>query len=147
MGEGSFMNLVEVVSKVREGDRGKLDQFKRLLSAENDLRVLKSIAVANWQEDEISIPVYERILAINPQDDEALGALGLVKYLIGEDVEAAQCLERARKINPGGLEVLTLQAALENRPDEQVKIYRKMLELDPANRVALDNLSRLQKEH
>lgn len=146
MGEGSFMNVVEVVSKVREGDSGKLDQFKRLLSAEDDLRVLKSIAVANWQEDEISIPVYERILAINPQDDEALGALGLVKYLIGEDVEATQCLERARKINPGGLEVLTLQAALENRPDEQVKIYRKMLELDPANRVALDNLSRLQKQ-
>jgi tetratricopeptide (TPR) repeat protein len=61
-------------------------------------------------------------------------------------VEAAQCLEKARKINPDGIEVLTLQAALEKRPDEQLKIYKKMLQLDPTNRVALHNLARLQNE-
>lgn len=141
------MGLAELARRVREGHKGEIDQLRRLLAAENDLGVLKKVAAANWQEDEISIPIYERILAINPEDDEALSSLGLVKYLIGEDEEAAQCLEKARKINPGGLEVLTLQAALENRPDEQLKIYKKMLELDPTNRVALDNLARLQKEH
>jgi hypothetical protein len=64
-----------------------------------------------------------------------------VKYLIGEDAEAAQYLEKARKINPEGIEVLTLQAALEKRPGEKLRIYRKMLEIDPTNRVALDNLA------
>ena len=140
------MDLVELAGKIRAGDKSELDQFKRLLVAENDLGTLKKVAAANWQEDEISIPVYERILEINPKDDEALGSLGLVKYLIGEDTEASECLEKARKINPEGLEVLTLQAALEKRPDEKVKIYRKMLQLDPTNRVALHNLARLQKE-
>jgi tetratricopeptide (TPR) repeat protein len=146
VGEGTFMDLAEMARRIRAGDKGELDSFKRLLAAENDLGALKKIAAANWQEDEISIPVYERILEINPNDDEALGSLGLVKYLIGGDTEAAQCLEKARKINPEGLEVLTLQAALEKRPDEKLKIYRKMLELDPTNRVALHNLARLQKE-
>ena len=64
-----------------------------------------------------------------------------MKYLIGEDAEAAQYLEKARKINPEGIEVLTLQAALEKRPGEKLRIYRKMLEIDPTNRVALDNLA------
>jgi hypothetical protein len=52
---------------------------------------------------------------------------------------------QARAINPSGLQVLTLHAALEKRPDEQLRIYKRMLELDPSNRVALQNLARFQK--
>ena len=140
------MNLTELARRIRAGDKGELDEFKRLLAAENDLGALKEFADAHWQEDEISIPIYERFLEINPENDQALGSLGLVKYFIGEDVEAAQYLEKARKINPEGIEVLTLKAALEKRPDEKLRIYKKMLELDPTNPVALHNLARSQKE-
>lgn len=140
------MDLAELARRVREGNRGELDQFKRLLAAEDDLGAFRKFADAHWQEDEISIPVYTRVLEVNPQDDKAWGSLGLVNLLIGEDEEAAHCLERARKINPEGIEVLTLQAALEKRPDEELKIYTRMLELDPTNRVALDNLARLRQK-
>ena len=140
------MDLAELAGKIRRGDSSENDRFNRLLAVENDVRVLKKIGESNLQEDQISIPVYERILELNPNDDETLASLGLVKYLIGEDDEASQYLERARRINPEGLHVLTLQAALEKRPDEQVTLYRKMLQLDPTNRVALQNLARLQKQ-
>jgi tetratricopeptide (TPR) repeat protein len=138
--------LTDLVRKVREGDRSELDQLRQLLAVETDLSALKKFADAHWQENEISIPIYERFLQLNPENDQALSSLGLVKYLIGEDEEAAQCLENARKINPEGIEVLTLQAALEKKPDEKLRIYRKMLELDPTNRVALDNLARSRRE-
>jgi tetratricopeptide (TPR) repeat protein len=140
------MNLTQLARDVREGDRRELDRFKQHLAAEHDLSAFRKFADAHWQEDEISITVYKRVLELDPEDDRAWGSLGLVRLLIGEDVEAAQCLEKARKINPDGIEVLTLQAALEKRPDEQLKIYKKMLQPDPTNRVALHNLARLQNE-
>jgi len=140
------MDLTELVRKIKEGDRSELDQFRRMVAVENDLGELKKFADDHWQEDEISIPIYERFLEVNPENDQALSSLGLVKYLIGEDAEAAQYLEKARKINPDGIEVLTLQAALEKRPDEKLRTYRKMLELDPTNRVALDNLANSRRE-
>ena len=86
------MDLVELVGKIRRGDRTEVDRFKRLLAGENDVKALKKIGAANWQEDQISIPVFERILELNPEDDETLASLGLVKYLIGEDAEASHCL-------------------------------------------------------
>jgi tetratricopeptide (TPR) repeat protein len=140
------MDLARLARKIRAGDRSELEQFKRLVAAANDFTELRKFADAHWQEDEISIPVYERILEVDPEEHKALGSLGLVKYLIGEDEEAARYLDRARKINPEGIEVLTLQAALEERPEEKLQIYRKMLAVDPANQVALENLARLQKE-
>jgi tetratricopeptide (TPR) repeat protein len=140
------MELTELARKIREGNRRQLDDFKRLVAGEHDVSALREFADSHWQEDEISIPVYKRVLELNPEDDKAWSYLGLVKLLIGEDAEAVQCLERARKINPDGIEVLTLQAALEKRRDEQLKIYKKMLEQDPTNRVALANLARLQNE-
>ena len=138
--------MTELARKIREGNRRQLDDFKRLVAGEHDVSALREFADSHWQEDEISIPVYKRVLELNPEDDKAWSYLGLVKLLIGEDAEAVQCLERARKINPDGIEVLTLQAALEKRRDEQLKIYKKMLEQDPTNRVALANLARLQNE-
>ena len=140
------MDLIQTARQIVEGDKSQLTRFRELLALETDVRALKKVGAAHMQEDHVSIPVYQRILEINPEDDEALASLGLVKYLIGEDAEASQCLEKARRINPEGLQVLTLQAAFEKRPDEQLKIYKKMLELDPTNRVALQNLARLQKE-
>jgi tetratricopeptide (TPR) repeat protein len=140
------MDLTELARKIRAGDRSELDQFKRFVAVANDLTELRKFADAHWQEDEISVPVYERILELDAEDHKALGSLGLVKYLIGQDEEASRCLDRARKINPEGIEVLTLQAALEKQPDEKLKIYRKMLAVDPANQVALENLARLQKQ-
>ena len=140
------MDLAALARKIREGDRQELERFKRSLATERDIRTYREFADAHWQEDEISIPVYKRVLELIPEDDKAWASLGLVKLLIGEDAEAAQCLESARSINPDGLQVLTLRAALEKRPAEQMKIYRKMLELDPTNRVALDNLDRLKTE-
>jgi hypothetical protein len=65
---------------------------------------------------------------------------------MGLDSEAAQYLEKARKIDPEGPEVLTFQSALEKRPSENSKIYRKMLELDSTNRVALHNLAASQEQ-
>jgi tetratricopeptide (TPR) repeat protein len=128
------MDLTELVRKVKEGDRSELDQFRRLVAVENDLGALKRFADDHWQEDEISIPIYERFLEVNPENDQALSSLGLVKYLIGEDAEAAQYLEKARKINPEGIEVLTLQAALEKRTDENDSL-RKRAKLSRATRL------------
>jgi tetratricopeptide (TPR) repeat protein len=138
------MDLAELARRVREGDKSKLDRYKELVASQGDVELLKQVANSNWQEDEISIPAYERALQINPNQAEILASLGLIKYLIGEDAEAFQCLEKARRISLEGLQVLTLQAAFEKRPEEQVKLYRKMLQLDPSNRVALQNLERLE---
>src|SRR5437764_14272240 len=137
------MEIIELARRIREGDKSQMDSYRQMVAAENDTGVLREIGDANWQEDAISIPAYVRILEMNPEDAEILAALGLVKYLIGEDVEALQYLQKAKRIRPNGLKVMTLQAALEKRPDEQFKIYQKMLEIDPTNRIALQNLDRL----
>jgi tetratricopeptide (TPR) repeat protein len=138
------MDLAQMAREIVAGDTSGLARFKELLIAENDVSMLKRIAASHWQEDQVSIPVFVRILEITPNDDEALADLGLIKYLIGEDAEASECLEKAQRINPEGLQVLTLQAALEKRADERIKIYNKMLQVDPNNKVALHNLARSQ---
>ena len=89
--------------------------------------------------------MYERALELAPEDVATISALGFLEFLDGEDDAAHAQLERARLIDGNAVPVLTLEAALARTTDEKVSLYRRILEMDPTNRIARAQLARLQK--
>jgi tetratricopeptide (TPR) repeat protein len=116
------------------------ERFRAEISTVTDVGLLRSLAEEFTPHSEISIPAYQRILEIHPEDPDALVDLGFVYWLCGEDDEARDCLNRAYSLDSEHQKALLLDAALE--PDYRRKrtLYERALERDPANQVAIANL-------
>lgn len=105
--------------------------------------MLRTLADKYTPHIEVSIPLSERILELNPSDVDAIVALGFLFWLDGEDDKAWEQVKRARNINVEHVGALTLQAALTKDRNAQVRMYEKVLEIDPSNEVAQGNLKTL----
>jgi protein O-GlcNAc transferase len=97
-------------------------------------------------------PLYEEILAAQPDHFEILHRLGILRYQQGRKTEALHYLNAALAVNPGDVAALSnaglINAAM-GRPDEALANYDKALALKPdyvealVNRgIALRNLQR-----
>jgi tetratricopeptide (TPR) repeat protein len=104
---------------------------------------LRKLAQSFYAEPEVSVPAFERLLELAPEDLVARVELGFVYFLMGEDGEAARQLEKARVLDPEHVQVLTLEAALARDSAEKIRLYRRILQKDPRNEVALGKLNEL----
>ncbi len=104
---------------------------------------LRKLAESFYAEPEVSVPTFERLLEMNPKDLAARVELGFVYFLMGEDGEANRQLEKARALDPGHVQVLTLEAALARDTAEKIRLYRRILQKDPQNEVARGKLQEL----
>jgi tetratricopeptide (TPR) repeat protein len=104
---------------------------------------LRQLAESVYAEPEVSVPAFERLLELTPEDLVARVELGFVYFLMGEDEEASRQLEKARALDPEHVQVLTLEAALAREPTEKIRLYRRILQKDPQNEVARGKLHEL----
>ena len=109
-----------------------------------DIEGLRKLADQYTPHIEVSIPINERILELNPDDVDTIVALGFLFWLDGEDGQAWKQVERAKKINAGHVGALTLEAALTKDRNTKVRLYERVLEIDTGNRVARENLKELE---
>ncbi|MBI1930494.1 hypothetical protein HYR99_40400 [Candidatus Poribacteria bacterium] len=136
---GELEALASTFIKHQESARSELD-FKKHLKKVKDLQELRKLADKYTPHIEVSIPLNERILELNPSDVEAIVALGFLFWLDGEDDKAWQQIKQARSLNAEHVGALTLEAALTTDRNAQVMLYESVLERDPNNRVAQENL-------
>jgi hypothetical protein len=114
-----------------------------MLGGVTEVRALRDLAERYTPHSEVSGPVYERILQLDARDVGAIASLGFVRFLDGDDDLARQQIEAGKAIDPENVEILTLEAALSRDRQTKVSLYRKILEKDPLNRVAIENLREL----
>ncbi|RYZ41269.1 MAG: hypothetical protein EOO71_12740 [Myxococcaceae bacterium] len=139
------ISQLETLARRRlETDEPGVEQALRAALAQvRDAEQLRALAERFYAEPEVSVPTFERLLAVCPEDVVARVQFGFVYFLMGDDEVAARQLEAARAIEPEHLQVLTLEAALSADPADKVRIYRRILEKDPRNELAREKLREL----
>jgi tetratricopeptide (TPR) repeat protein len=104
---------------------------------------LRKLAERFYAEPEVSVPTFERLLELTPEDLVARVELGFVYFLMGEDGEATRQLENARALDPEHVQVLTLEAALARDTAEKIRLYHRILQKEPQNETARGKLQEL----
>jgi hypothetical protein len=104
---------------------------------------LRELAESFYAEPEVSVPAFQKLLELSPEDVSARVELGFVYFLMGEDGEANRQLVMARALDSEHVQVLTLEAALAPELAEKIRLYRRILQKDPQNEVALGKLHEL----
>ena len=122
-----------------EAERALHEALRRVSEPEE----LRKLAESFYAEPEVSVPTFERLLELSPEDLVARVELGFVYFLMGEDREANRQLAQARALDPEHVQVLTLEAALARDPAEKVRLYRRILQKEPQNEVARGKLQEL----
>jgi tetratricopeptide (TPR) repeat protein len=132
--------VLRALAKKRLTGEVSEEQFRLELSAEKDIKLLRHIAAELTPHSEVSIPAYQRAMELDPGDPETVVDLGFVHWLCGEDDQARNCLSQAYRLAPGHVKALLLDAALESDPLKKRELYKKVLEKDPENQIAIANL-------
>ncbi|RKH03149.1 hypothetical protein D7V97_26930 [Corallococcus sp. CA053C] len=129
--------------RLETNEPGPEQELLGALSQITDTAQLRGLAERFYADPEVSVPTFERILQLCPGDVTARVQFGFVYFLMGEDEAAVRQLEEARTLDPEHLQVLTLEAALSGDPAEKIRLYRRILQKDPRNEVALGKLREL----
>ncbi|MCY1036818.1 hypothetical protein OV207_35605 [Corallococcus sp. BB11-1] len=139
------ISQLEVLARRRmeTNEPGAEQALRAALAQVTDAAQLRALSERFYAEPEISVPTFERLLAICPEDVVARVQFGFVYFLMGDDEIAARQLEEARALDPEHLQVLTLEAALSADPAEKARIYRRILHKDPRNEIAQGKLREL----
>lgn len=127
------------------GDAKAQQRFQQELEAIADPAVLVALADHFSTLPEVAVPVFERLHALSPRNVGYLVQLGFAHWFAGNDATARDCLHMAQDILPDDIEAMHLEAALARSDDDKRAIYTRMLDLQPKNRVAWDNLLMLRK--
>jgi tetratricopeptide (TPR) repeat protein len=136
--------LESLARRLLETHDSKVEQaLHEALRRVSEPEELRKLAQSFYAEPEVSVPAFERLLELAPEDLVARVELGFVYFLMGEDEEAARQLEEARTLDPEHVQVLTLEAALARDSAEKIRLYRRILQKDPRNEVALGKLNEL----
>jgi tetratricopeptide (TPR) repeat protein len=136
--------LEQLAKQVLETGGSEVEQaLHEALRRISDPAELRQLAESFYAEPEVSVPTFERLLELTPEDLVARVELGFVYFLMGEDGEASRQLEKARALDPEHVQVLTLEAALAREPAEKIRLYRHILQKDPQNEVARGRLHEL----
>jgi tetratricopeptide (TPR) repeat protein len=96
------------------------------------------------QQLENSLRTLERLNKAEPRNVDALKLRGDVLYLLGREAEAEQSLQSALEITPGHTASTYALARIyyqQNRLPEATGLFQKLIEKDPKNYRAHDNLA------
>ena len=143
-GEGQTLGRLDIaVATYKEALTEFLDAMEQETHSDNLMR----LAMANFPTPtDVSAPLLERILELEPRNLEALTMLGTVSWLLANDIKAYDCMKRAKEIAPDDCSVLMHEAALSQDWDEALSLYRRVIDLYPDSRdaqAARENLQRM----
>jgi len=137
-------HLENLGKRVQETGRVEAERaFRDALRHVSDPAALRVFAGKFYAEPEVSVPAYERLLELLPEDLLARVEFGFVYFLMGEDGEARRQLGMAQVLDPEHVQVLTLEAALARESAEKVQLYRRILQKEPLNEIARGKLREL----
>ncbi|MBP7654043.1 tetratricopeptide repeat protein [Candidatus Dependentiae bacterium] len=89
---------------------------------------------------------YEKAAKLDPSNSRVWYNKGVTHYMAKQYAEAKLSLENAVKNNPADIDSLLYLAAVNGRlrnTQEAIRLYKKVLELNPDNQVAKKNLSKV----
>lgn len=89
-----------------------IGMFISYIQEMNNTPVLKSLLDLCFADTEISIPILERVLELDPKDTQAWAWMGNMYWLDGEDEICKEKLEVARGIDPNSPDVKSLEDLL-----------------------------------
>ncbi len=120
------------------------EELKRLLQKITDVAGLRSLAEEFAPHPEVAFPVYRRLVELRPDDPDFAAGLGWVFWACGEDDKAGEQAARGARLDPDNVDTLLLRAALEPNRAEKRRLYKRVLNQDPTNSVALANLKEME---
>jgi len=137
-------HLENLGKRVLETGRVEAERaFRDALRHVSDLAALRVLSGKFYAEPEVSVPAYERLLELLPEDLLARVEFGFIYFLMREDGDARRQLGMAQALDPEHVQVLTLEAALARESAEKVRLYRRILQKEPLNEIARGNLREL----
>ncbi|MGD0116153.1 MAG: hypothetical protein ABSC13_09155 [Dehalococcoidia bacterium] len=100
---------------------------------ENETKVENLVRLAwdKYSQVDISMPLLQRVLELEPDNIEALTMLGRLAWLLADHVAAYGYVERAKRVAPDDRSVLMQEAFLSQDWDQRLSLYRRVLELYP----------------
>jgi tetratricopeptide (TPR) repeat protein len=118
--------------------RRAIDQYQKITSlAPNDVSAWLMLARLHKAADNSvdSEKAYQKVLAIEPDNEDALTGLALVYSDLGDNKKAAELLKTLADKNPSARSLTALAAAYEQMRDfkSAAGVLRKLLETNPAN--------------
>lgn len=102
--------ILGYINKVPDID--SVEKFISLVQEFDDINVLKSLLELCFADTEISIPIIERVIVLNPKDAQAWAWMGNMYWLNGEDEVSIEKFEIARDLDPNSPDVKNLQELL-----------------------------------
>lgn len=117
--------------------------FMQSLRQTSNITKLMSLAEQYTPHSEVSLPVLDRVLEIDPSLIQAIIQKGWVLWLLGDDLGCKEMIEKGKNFDPNNTSLMCLEAANERDVTHQIKLYQKVLEFEPTNEIALDNLNKL----
>ena len=138
--------LQRLAAEIKSGEKAKLTAFLESVHHQMDVESMRALASSYTPYDQISIPLYRRILELRPSDVNAIASIAWIYWSVGEEAAAYRWLSRAKKFSDDDIQVLTLEAALGKNPQRKREIYQRVLAIEPNNRVAQENLSALNEQ-
>ncbi|MDJ1183675.1 tetratricopeptide repeat protein [Roseofilum casamattae] len=109
------------------------EQFQFLLAQERDLVFLETIGEKYLSDTEFSIPIYQRVLEIEPDNINAIVELSYSLYLSGEDEQSKQTLAMAKPIDSDNIRVMSCEALITSDARTIIALYRKIIDRDPSH--------------
>ena len=119
----------------------KAKLYLERIAQERDIEELIRLGEKYTPVSHISIPAYERVLQLDGRNLKALVELSTIYWLDGEDESARQYLEKAARIAPEDVNVLLLKAGFSKDRKTRLELYKKVLQREPQNEVALSNVA------
>jgi hypothetical protein len=143
------MEKLEKIAAALSQDAANASKAKLYLeriAQESDVEELIRLGEKYTPVSHISIPAYERVLQLDGRNLKALVELSTIYWLDGEDESAKWYLEKAAQIDPEAVDVLLLKAGFLKNRKTQLELYKKVLQREPQNEVALSNVARLKSK-
>jgi tetratricopeptide (TPR) repeat protein len=108
--------LAEIMSKYFNGNwnNRSSNELTETLKQSHNLLELKKTLTTCLGDSDLSIPILNRIIGLDPNDLESVLSLGWVYWSIGEEKNSRNILSMAERLNPDAQGVLQLKVALDS---------------------------------
>lgn len=93
---------------------------------------------------ELAVPICRRLVELKPNNTDYLVSLGFALFTVGMDSEAREIVDQVLLINPNCIDGLQLQAAIATTIEEKRTAFAKILNLEPGNKEAFQQLVMLR---
>jgi hypothetical protein len=125
-------------------DRNAYSNLVVRLQLVTDGDVCKAVIERFPFQPEVTVPAWRRLVQLMPDDAAVQVSAGSAFYTTGLDDEAAACVEAALAVNEKFVPAWELKAALTQSPAERIRIFQRIVDIEPNNRTAFDNLIMLR---